>query len=81
MPGIYESTVSIPENFFAEGTIMIGAAVVTHNPFIVHFHENDVIAFNMIDKAIKILQEVIIQAVCRGYQTSFKLEINKKINF
>jgi lipopolysaccharide transport system ATP-binding protein len=52
MPGIYESTVSIPGNFFAEGTIMIGAAVVTHNPFIVHFHENDVISFNMVDKGI-----------------------------
>jgi lipopolysaccharide transport system ATP-binding protein len=52
VPGFYESTVSIPGNFFAEGTIIIGAAVVTHDPFVVHFHENEVIAFNMIDKAI-----------------------------
>jgi lipopolysaccharide transport system ATP-binding protein len=50
-PGFYESTVSIPGNLFAEGTIIIGAAVVTHDPFLIHFHETDTIAFNMIDKA------------------------------
>ncbi|MES2428716.1 MAG: polysaccharide ABC transporter ATP-binding protein [Bacteroidota bacterium] len=50
VPGIYESTVVIPGNFFAEGTIIISGAIVTHNPFYVHFHEKDVIAFNMTDQ-------------------------------
>jgi len=50
-PGIYESTVNVPGNLFAEGTIIMGAAVVTHDPFLIHFHETDIIAFNMIDKA------------------------------
>jgi lipopolysaccharide transport system ATP-binding protein len=49
--GIYEAVVWIPGNFFAEGLIIIGAAVVTHNPFQIHFHEREVIAFNMIDKS------------------------------
>jgi len=52
VPGVYESTVTVPNNFLAEGTIIIGVAVVTHDPFIVHFHETDAIAFNMVDKAI-----------------------------
>jgi lipopolysaccharide transport system ATP-binding protein len=48
-PGYYESTVSVPGNLFSEGTIIINAAIVTHNPFVIHFHETDVIAFNMAD--------------------------------
>jgi lipopolysaccharide transport system ATP-binding protein len=47
--GYYETTVWIPENLFAEGVILVGVAIVTHNPFQVHFHERDCIAFNMVD--------------------------------
>jgi len=47
--GYYESTVWIPENLFSEGVIIVGVALVTHNPFLKHFHENDAIAFNMVD--------------------------------
>lgn len=47
--GKYETTVWIQENLFAEGVILVGVAIVTHDPFQVHFHERDCIAFNMID--------------------------------
>lgn len=50
--GIYQSVVWIPSNLFAEGTIVIGAAVVTHDPFLVHIHERDTIAFTMVDKSL-----------------------------
>ena len=50
--GKYETTVWIPENLFAEGVILVGVAIVTHDPFQVHFHERDCIAFNMIDNQI-----------------------------
>jgi lipopolysaccharide transport system ATP-binding protein len=49
--GCYESVVWLPNNFFSEGLIIIGAAVVTHDPFSIHFHEKEIIAFNMIDKS------------------------------
>lgn len=49
--GIYQSSVWIPGNFLAEGTIVIGAAVVTHDPFIIHLHEKDVIAVTMVDQS------------------------------
>lgn len=45
--GIYETTVWVYENLFSEGVIVIGVALVTHNPFAVHFHEREAIAFNM----------------------------------
>ncbi|MBN1452601.1 MAG: ABC transporter ATP-binding protein [Anaerolineales bacterium] len=47
--GRYTSTVWIPGNFLAEGTLIVTAAVSTLNPVIVHFHELDVIAFQVID--------------------------------
>ena len=47
--GFYRTTVWIPANFLSVGVIILGAALVTHNPFIVHFHEKDVIAFNMME--------------------------------
>lgn len=50
--GIYETTVWVPENLLAEGVILVGVAIVTHDPFQVHFHERDCIAFNMIDNQI-----------------------------
>ncbi|MFT5963718.1 MAG: lipopolysaccharide transport system ATP-binding protein [Flavobacterium sp.] len=50
--GLYETTAWIPENLFGEGLILVGVALVTHDPFQVHFHERDCIAFNMIDNQI-----------------------------
>jgi len=49
--GVYESTVWISPNLFAEGTIVIGVAIVTHNPFLIHLHEKDAIALTMVDKS------------------------------
>ena len=51
--GVYETTVWIPENLLSEGVILIGVALVTHDPFVIHFHEKDSIAFNMIDNQIE----------------------------
>jgi lipopolysaccharide transport system ATP-binding protein len=47
--GVYETTVWVPKNLFSEGVILIGVALITHDPFVIHFHEKDSIAFNMID--------------------------------
>lgn len=47
--GIYTSTVWIPGNFLAEGTVFVTAAVSTYTPFIVHFVERDSVTFNVID--------------------------------
>ena len=47
--GLYETTVWIPKNLFSEGIILIRVALVTHDPFVIHFHERDSIAFNMVD--------------------------------
>jgi lipopolysaccharide transport system ATP-binding protein len=47
--GKYETTVWIPQNLLSEGVILVGVALVTHDPFVVHYHERDSIAFNMID--------------------------------
>ena len=47
--GIYKTTVWIYENLFSEGVILVGVALVTHDPFTVHFHEPEAIAFNMME--------------------------------
>ncbi|WP_417200692.1 polysaccharide ABC transporter ATP-binding protein [Bizionia sp.] len=47
--GIYEATVWVYENLFSEGVIVVGVALVTHDPFKVHFHDNDSIAFNIVE--------------------------------
>lgn len=49
LKGRYKSTVQIPGNFLSEGTLIVTAAISTVNPQIVHFHEADVIAFQVID--------------------------------
>jgi lipopolysaccharide transport system ATP-binding protein len=45
--GRYVSTVRVPGNFFAEGTIFVAAAMITLNPNISQFYEADVVAFNV----------------------------------
>lgn len=47
--GRYVSTVWIPGNFLAEGTLLVGAAVSTLDPVVVHFYEADAVAFQVID--------------------------------
>ncbi|MCZ4318516.1 ABC transporter ATP-binding protein [Aequorivita viscosa] len=47
--GIYQTTVWVYENLFSEGVIVVGVALVTHDPFVVHFHDRDALAFNMIE--------------------------------
>jgi len=56
--GIYKTTVWIPSNLFSEGVLIVGVALVTHDPFIVHIHEKEIIAFNMVD--------VLIESPTRG---------------
>jgi len=48
-PGRYLSAAWIPGNFLAEGTLIVGAAVSTHDPVIVHFWERDAVAFQIVD--------------------------------
>jgi lipopolysaccharide transport system ATP-binding protein len=47
--GKYTSTAWIPGNLLAEGSLIVGAAVSTHNPVIIHFYERDAVAFQVID--------------------------------
>lgn len=47
--GRYISTVCIPGNFLAEGTMVVGAAVSTMDPVVVHFFERDAVAFQVVD--------------------------------
>jgi lipopolysaccharide transport system ATP-binding protein len=47
--GYYTSTMWIPGNFLAEGMIAIGVAAIEQDPFVIHFHELDVVAFNVTD--------------------------------
>jgi len=47
--GGYVSIGWIPENFLAEGTMFVGPAMRTMHPAILHFHEKDAVAFQVID--------------------------------
>ncbi len=47
--GIYEAVVTIPGNFLAEGNVSVAVAMMSYDPFIVHFHETDVLSFNVVD--------------------------------
>jgi len=48
-PGRYVSTAWIPGNFLTEGSLIVGAAVSTLDPVVVHFWEKDAVAFQVID--------------------------------
>jgi lipopolysaccharide transport system ATP-binding protein len=48
-PGIYKTRVWIYENLFSEGVIVVGVALVTHDPFKVHFHDRNAIVFNIVE--------------------------------
>ena len=47
--GRYVTTAWIPGNFLAEGTFLVGAAISTMNPVVVHCHERQAVAFQVID--------------------------------
>lgn len=47
--GRYISTVWIPANYLAEGTLIVGAAISTLDPVTVHVFERDAVAFQVID--------------------------------
>jgi lipopolysaccharide transport system ATP-binding protein len=47
--GRYLSTAWIPGNFLSEGTMIVGAALSTPDPVIIHFYERDAVAFQVID--------------------------------
>lgn len=47
--GSYTSVAWIPENFLAEGTVFVTAAVSTFKPLTPHFIERDVVTFNVVD--------------------------------
>ncbi|MBI3650479.1 MAG: ABC transporter ATP-binding protein [Acidobacteria bacterium] len=47
--GRYKSTVWVPGNFLSEGTMIVGAAISTMDPVTIHFHEQDAVAFQVVD--------------------------------
>lgn len=47
--GHYASTAWIPGNFLSEGTMIVGAAISTMDPVMVHFFEQDSVAFHVKD--------------------------------
>ncbi|MFZ5917480.1 MAG: ABC transporter ATP-binding protein [Chloroflexota bacterium] len=47
--GYYTSTVWIPGNFLAEGTLYASAALVTLNPISLQYYERDAVTFRIID--------------------------------
>jgi lipopolysaccharide transport system ATP-binding protein len=49
LAGRYTTTTWIPGNFLAEGSILVGAALSTHDPLIIHFYERDAVAFHVVD--------------------------------
>jgi len=47
--GRFSSTAWIPGNFLSEGTLVVGVAVSTMDPVVVHFFEPDAVAFHVVD--------------------------------
>lgn len=47
--GEYRARVQIPGNFLSEGTMFVGTAVSSYDPFQVHVYERDAITFRVID--------------------------------
>jgi len=47
--GRWRSTVTIPGNLLAEGTVFVGAGMLTTHPEVRHFIERDVVTFQVVD--------------------------------
>lgn len=48
--GAYSTTVWVPKNLLSEGMHYCGIAVMSYNPFFVHFHDMKKIGFNVVDR-------------------------------
>lgn len=48
--GIYYAKVFLPANFLTEGLHIVSVAIMSYNPYTIHFHEQDAISFSVIDK-------------------------------
>jgi lipopolysaccharide transport system ATP-binding protein len=49
--GRYLSSTQVPGNFFAEGTITVGAGIITEDPYILHANETPAVGFQVVDVA------------------------------
>jgi lipopolysaccharide transport system ATP-binding protein len=47
--GYYSATMWIPHDFLAEGIVAVGVALLEQDPFVIHLHELDAVAFNVTD--------------------------------
>lgn len=47
--GLFVSTAWIPGNLLSEGSLIVGAAISTLEPFFVHLYERDAVTFQVID--------------------------------
>lgn len=47
--GLHKSIAWVPGNFLSEGTYKASVAVMSYEPFIVHFHPLDAVSFNVFD--------------------------------
>lgn len=48
--GTYRSVIWLPENMLSEGLMICGVAVMSYNPFVIHFHDYNPVAFNVLDR-------------------------------
>jgi lipopolysaccharide transport system ATP-binding protein len=39
----------VPGNILAEGSVVVGVAIMKIEPFTIYFHEQDAVSFNVID--------------------------------
>ena len=49
LKGVYTATVILPKNTLAEGLHIISVAIISYDPFIIHFHEPECISFTTVD--------------------------------
>jgi len=47
--GTFTSTAWIPGNLLSEGSLLVGAAVFSPDPYVRHFHANQCVAFHVVD--------------------------------
>jgi lipopolysaccharide transport system ATP-binding protein len=47
--GVYTTTAWVPGNLLAEGTLIVGIALSTMDPVVVHFYERECLAFQVVD--------------------------------
>ncbi len=48
--GIYSAKIILPANFLSEGLHVVSVAIMSYNPYTIHFHEQEAISFSVIDK-------------------------------